>query len=89
MQLPKWGFRRLPKFKHPDIYNNFAIHCASPFYDENEIEKLFDKRIYSKLRSKNTIHSVDDLILRLENLIKNVASKTITVNKNIFMEMIK
>jgi len=60
-----------------------------PVYDENEIEKLFDKRIYSKLRSKNTIHSVDDLILRLENLIKNVASKTITVNKNIFMEMIK
>jgi len=73
------------QFEYPDKHHNFAFQFACPFYDKNEFDNLVTERIYSKM---NTIKTVDELIFRLENLIKNVANKTTTVNKVIYREMI-
>lgn len=73
------------KIVYPLAQKSFAIEYACPPNIRPEIESVVQKRLFDKIKD---IYTLDDLEVRLSNLIKNIASKTPTVNKEIFKELI-
>ncbi len=73
------------QYSYPNTKEQIAIYYAAPYFERNKLEEIFSSRIYTKLKQISTL---DALVVRLENLIKNVANQTIDINKVIFKELI-